>query len=248
MIKVQSSILLCMALSLTSNVTATIIYSDDFSGAGGALDGTAPDTAPGAETWTSNALFNDAGAKTVVGSAGAYLPFTPVALTHSVYQLSMDVDLENTTDNDWFALGFTAGNNTAIPLYAGSNQGVAWMLTRENGNNPQTFLGPVTGGSATHAAAGNGPLNLMVQLDTRQPQWRVTWHINGSVIRDTANTFTTNPTINYVGFGALTDATGTYDNFRLETVNLAVPEPGTAALMGLGLLLLQAIRKMRGRI
>ena len=152
---IHTSFLLSIALGLCSTAPAAVIFSHDFSGGGGGLNGTAPDTAPGAETWASSGLFSDAGTKTVVGNAGAYLPFTPVTLSHSVYQLSMDVDLENTTDNDWFALGFTAGNNTGFPLYSGSNLGVAWMLTRENGNNPQSFLG-----TAVPWRRGNGPFRV----------------------------------------------------------------------------------------
>ena len=78
--------------------------SYDFSGTGAALNGTAPDVAPGAETWTANGPFRDDGTIDGAVEGGALLPFDPVV--NRQYTLSMDVTAPVGTDR-WVALGFT---------------------------------------------------------------------------------------------------------------------------------------------
>ena len=133
---------------------AQTLFFDDFSGVGGALNGTAPDTAPGAETWIASGLWNDAGQKSSNGQASAFLPFVPQQLSSEVYVLSMDVNPDASTSSDWFSLGFSQSNNTTT-WQGGGNNTVAWMLNRES-DGVQTFLGPITAGAATHADSAAG--------------------------------------------------------------------------------------------
>ena len=218
---------------------AVVIYQDDFNGSGaGTLNGTAPDVAPGAETWIASGLWNDAGAKPSPNHGSAFLPFTPVALKTEVYQLSMDVNPDAINNPNWMSLGFTGTTNTGNWL---ANDIYAWMLNRMN-DGVQTFRGPGTSNGATHASSDPGWVNLMVQLNTRNANWSVEWYLDGQLIRNTLNSFATNPTITHVGFSGYDTTTGVVDNFLLQRVEAPLPEPSTAIFAMFGFFLLRGLR------
>jgi len=211
-----------LLVALCGVAAAEKIYVDDFSGSGsGLLNGTAPDTRPGSETWiarTDAPAWYDDGTKTVNASSSAWLPFTPTA--GNLYTLSLDVNPDISGSDDWFALGFSASNVTTNDFHPGPNNAVGWMLNRENdasGSVVQTFRGPSTGTGASHDFNPDkvGPVNLQVVLDTQPAQWTVRWAVDGGVIR--SDTFPSIPVINYVGFGAYASATGVVDNFSLSS-------------------------------
>jgi len=212
-------------LALTQPAAAYDIYSDDFNGSGD-LSGTAPDVRPGSETWTASTTAPAWQADgTITGNAhrNAWLPFAPTA--GNVYTASLDVNPNAPAlDNDWFAFGFSAAAGTEAPFYDAGLSSVAWMLNRVRrsaSSDMQTFLGPSTGGSANHTTT-TGVVNLKVVLDTQPANWEVEWYRNGSLIRG-PDPYGSNPTINHVGFGRVSDAAGTVDNFNLATSFYAAP-------------------------
>ena len=209
----------------------SLIYQDDFSGSGAnPLNGTTPDVSPGGETWVSSTLFNADGTKPANGTGGAFLPFSPVP--GNVYRISADLNPDISASTDWFNIGFAQGNNTAAAFYNAGNDAVAWTLVRENdaGGVFQTFRGPVTAFAQSHDPGPDiiGPVHVSIELDTRQANWSAEWFINGQLIRNNLNTFTTNPNITHVGFGALNQANGSFDNFMVANLSKPVPEPSTA--------------------
>ena len=66
-------------------------------------------------------------------------------------------------------------------------------------------------GEARHPAA-SGWVKLEIVLDTRE-DWRAEWYYNGELVR--TYLYWGNPTINYVGFGAMRQAAGQVRNFLL---------------------------------
>lgn len=235
-------VLVIAVLSHATSASAAIIYSDDFSGSSGAnLNGTAPDVRPGTQTWTAATAIKADGSVSGVGHASAYLPFNPVA--GNVYTMSVDVNVTGGTGGNWFALGFAA-DDEIFGWHSTSANPTAWILARHPGqSDSQSFLGPNTGGDANHAAISNG--NLKVVLDTTLPLWKVDWYINNVSVRSTS--FTSNPTINYVGLTRADNAVGLFDNFSLSTPSpaAAVPEPSSLTLLAIGMVALGVWRVTR---
>jgi hypothetical protein len=237
---------LCVVLGLAAAscgvARAGVIYYDDFSGSGAAnLNGTAPDIAPGAQTWTAHTTWKADGSKSAGGRVNAWLPFNPQP--DHVYTVSLDVNPKISGSSDWFSLGFSNGNSTSN-WHTSADQVFAWLLNREDdtsGSVVQTFLGPDTASGASHDLNPNavGWVNLKVVLDTQAAAWTAEWFVNDVSIRGPV-AFASNPAINYVGFGAWGSATGVVDNFALT-----IPEPATLSLLALGGLGLLA-RRRRG--
>jgi hypothetical protein len=166
----------------TGFLRAEIIFREDFNGSSDDLDGSAPDIRPGTEAWVASPVFNQDGS--VDPSAGsATLEFTPV--DGNVYQL--DISLREVSgDQNWFALGFGAGQSNVIS--AGNRFinnlliGKAWMLFRGNTDGNQTFLGTATSGTQnvapwTEFTAETGDVDMRIELDTRggSGSWTATW-------------------------------------------------------------------------
>ena len=241
--KLRHTILYWIApLALTLTAPAAVIFEDDFSGSGaGNLNGTAPDIALGAETWLAHTDWSDAGEKTTFGQRSAFLPFTPVQLTNQRYYLRATLNNDSSSSSDWFALGFYQGSDVDFTIWNG-NDAVAWMLDRENNDPIQTFLGPQTALGANHASSIDGPVDFMILLDTRFTQWSAEWYVNNQLIRNSSNTFGTNPNITHIGFSAFQDATGSVDFFQFGRVDAALPEPSTAIFSVFGFFLLRGLR------
>jgi PEP-CTERM putative exosortase interaction domain len=85
------------ALSALAASAQTTIFYDDFSGAYGSINGTAPTTAPGSETWVSTSYVRDNGGGKLSGGANgvstarstSYLATTLSA--GNIYELSVDI-------------------------------------------------------------------------------------------------------------------------------------------------------------
>lgn len=231
-------------VTLTLTAAQAVIYQDSFDREG-LLNGSAPDVAPGTQTWT--ALESDPPASTDPHTDGSvltfdasrrnmFLPFTPGS---DVYELSIQMKLDPANDSsDWAGLGFMG----ASPDVEGTQMaygedvdtsGRPWILLRQNGA-ALAFGGPGTannlGGPDAGTYAPDVFHTLTLTLDTTGAQWTVDVSINGSPIADTF-TYDVNPDIGTVGlsttpFGG--DYVFTFDNFSL------IPEPATLALLGLG--------------
>jgi len=136
-----------------------------------------------------------------------------------VYTLSLDVNPNSAVSNttDWFALGL--GSTPGVTNDFQSNGTAAWMLNRvrrTNSDDVQTFLGPGTGGGASHPST-TGTVNLEVVLDTQAPNWTAEWFFEGTAIRGPV-AYAANPPIKYVGFAKYGDAQGFVDNFELSAL------------------------------
>ena len=232
--------------------SGAVIYQESFTGSGAnPLHGTAPDVAPGAETWNANPGWSETG---VVLSPGgdwnAFVPFTPATGKNGrLYTLTATLDPDTVIGpgTDWLALGFTASDGTSIDFWQGPNDAAPWVLMRED---PTDFNVIRTGGGPGLAAGGNfnlnpdvpGPVELSVTLNTRFSSWRAEWFADGNFLA--SYVYPSQPTITHVGFGSQgASIGGTVADFSLTSVEVALPEPSTAAFSVFGLLLLRALRK-----
>ncbi|HUT33012.1 MAG TPA: LamG domain-containing protein [Planctomycetota bacterium] len=206
-------------LALSGTAWAAVIYTDDFSGVAPAgLNGTAPDTRPGSETWTAATAWKADGSKAGTSNVNAWVPFT--AFADNCYTLSLDVNPTYASgDSNWFALGFSASNSTAAVFQTSPNNAVAWMLNRSDDNWGtgafQSFLGPVAAGVQNHVISTSGLVSLKIVLDTQPANWTVEWFVDTVWVRSA--TFGADPEIAYVGFGAYSTAVGVVDNFSLTS-------------------------------
>lgn len=208
---------------LTSQAQAAVIYASDFSGGATSINGTAPGTAnafaggSASATWISNSQYLANGTVTTPTSGGsALLAFTPQA--GYIYSLSGTVTTD--TAGGWLSLGFSQNANINANFYGATNNGSAWILKHPN-SSEQFFSDSTT---AAGGAAIAGTVTLGVVLNTTAAQWTAEWFVNGSKVGSTY-TYTTNPTINYVGFSKSVTS-GTIDDFSFS----AVPEPSIASL------------------
>lgn len=243
------AVLLSVALGLDLPAQTTVIYSDDFSGeASSELNGSAPDTRPGTETWLSSTgtpSWKADGSVTGSGQSNAFLPFSPA----SGFTYTLAVALNPATPSetsDWLAVGFTQTASVSGGYWFSLNAS-PWMLARVDRSGEdgiQTFLGTNTSEAADHPSAA-GVLNLKIVLDTTESEWSVQWFLNDSELRSVA--YTANPSISYVALGKMFSAEGAVSSFTLSSVS-AVPEPSTYALV-LGALLggFAAVRRRRHR-
>jgi hypothetical protein len=225
-----------VALSAASAHAATVIYSDSF-GRTGTLDGSAPDTAPGSETWFAHALWTTDGAEAKhLGTSGAVygnhamLPFTPEA--GNIYRLKAELDA-NAANAGWFVgIGFYPS------LYKGPTESSnGWPtnanpLLHESYNGWKAFMplggatSPVAQGTAT---AGVAEL-YAIELDTTASLWTVSFFVHGNSTPVYSTTYTTNPTIGAVGiitWAPSADGKAAFvDNFELSVI----PEPSSSLL------------------
>ena len=231
---------LVFALTAASQqADAAVIYNETFVGTGD-LNGTAPDTTTGGNTWTASPNWNEDG--TVDAGSGddsAFLAFTPV--TGKVYTLS--AALTQPSSGTWGAIGFTENANIStggdddfwknIPTNT-----APWVLYRTN-SNVDSFLGPLTGG-VEDEGDHTGPLTLSIVLNTEGAAWTAEWFVDASSVR--SETFASNPTgINYVGFSRENGTSVVFSDFSLTVV----PEPATMSLLALGGLAI--LRRRRGK-
>jgi hypothetical protein len=203
-------------LVAAGSAQATIIYSDDFSGAGNVnLNGTTPDITPGGETWTANTNYKADGynADWWDGYQEATLPFTPAS--GWVYTLSVTVLDADPYGNEGYnadPVGFTFFGGPGVKIYDGSH-----------GHVYSTGMGDVLEGDY-----GWGAISAAIVLNTQAAAWTAEWFVNGVSVRG-PEAYITNPTITTIGLW--NDwMSGRWDDLKLE----AVPEPATLVLLGLG--------------
>ena len=225
------------------------IYSDNFSGSGGALNGSAVDV--GGQNWQAGSAFLDNGTVNTVVAASAngqaaWLPFAPVNGT--VYTATATI---LNTNPDWIAFGFmpalpVGGDWTATDFgVRHSNSGAhAWGFSRNNATqNDQEFFNGVNTSNNT-GLGGNladpaNPITLGIVLDTTGATWTAQYFLNGVQQGGSFNLpATANTGIGGIGFSRDRNATagtgGVISAFSLTQV----PEPTTFAMLALGASLL----------
>jgi len=245
------------SLALISPVWSAIIYQDDFSGAAGPLNGTAPDIRPGTETWAAHTAFTLTGSSAANVAAensprGAYLPFVPQ--TGFLYDLRVTVkfaaELTQTRSLQMGFLEFPPTGNTGRVVATGD--GAAAFFLRNNG----TYQARYEGGTAPAATMPEGsispstvdePHTMRLTLDTSGAFWVLHAYFDGAEV-GTGFTYTANPTgILAVGISANTSnaggATGDFTNFIFTSE--AIPETSATLLLtaGLGSLMLRRRRR-----
>lgn len=250
--------LLAAWLVLQAPASGAIIFSDNFDGGSGDLNGASPDVTPGAN-WVASPLFNADGT-TEQGAGSATLAFTPS--DGLIYNLDVRVSgISPTagTTNNWIAVGFANGQSdlsgTVHRFITGSVVGTAWMMHRGDislGTN-QTFLGTgqlgtgnfglgVGGGDNTGQSWALDPassdVDFRIVLDTTAGpgNWTATWLAKAASDPTFTEVRPTTPllagaTISAVGFArANGDFNATVESFSLTSV----PEPSAALLATLG--------------
>jgi len=218
----------CLAFGPSRTSQGRTIIFESFGGSSAdPLNGTM--TEAGARTWAAATEWRADGSKSVNGSANAWVPFTPEP--DNVYTLSLEMNPDISGSSDWFALGFSASNDTGNSFHPAPNNTVGWILNREDDSSSsafQTFLGPSTAVSANHDPSPDlvGPVDVDIVLDTNPnspSDWTVEWFADGTSLRG-PEALGFNPTINFVGFGGFNSATGFVDTFTLSDTR-PVPEP-----------------------
>jgi len=258
----QFLILGLWAVGAAALSAATTIYSDTFSwsgsGSSGDLNATSVETGTGTWAAETNWKRNSSGAPvvnqathTTDANGNAFLDFTPTI--GKLYTLTMDVNITNETDG-WVALGFTDETTTGSSFYNLSSASARVLLRGNKGDGSGTSeirLGSGESGgnyeiATTTAEASDTPTfdTLKIELDTRGGGfWTTTWSISegatGTFQELKEYTYTSNPTINYVGFGK-GYGSGHFASAEVQNFSLTeVPEPtnvvfsGGLCLMGL---------------
>jgi hypothetical protein len=244
-----------------SPLRAATLYSDDFTGGTSDLNGTAPDTRPGSETWIAASNFDANGDVNVTDPtwASATLAFTPS--DGKVYTL--DGSLRDLAGNsDWIAMGFANGQSSSSGsterFINGGVIGQDWMLVRGpgQGGNNQAFTGTATSGTddgqawAVTTYQGASDVDLRLELDTTggSGNWTATWlakapgEASYTVVRSEEAAA---ESINSVGFAtAGGDVTGNITRFSLSD-DTTIPEPASLAVLGFGGLVLLRRRRRR---
>lgn len=240
-----------LAGAIHASAAVSMIYEDSFSGpAGTSLNGQAPTVRPGSETWSFNSAsafeagfqadgtVNAGGDTATNGRVAALLPFTPQS--GNIYTLSATISATTAT-SQWIALGFANGLTGASGLFAfGNINGLSWMLKGDTGTSAlQGFAGPATQNIVANTFAGN-PVNLRIVLDTTGAAWTTSMFTDATQ-RGSTYTYTTNPSIQAVGFSKGDLVGGSVDNFKLQVE--AIPEPSSVLLGLLGISFLTSRRR-----
>jgi len=239
---------------MSSSVQAVTIYSDNFDGSSADLNGSAPDVAPGAETWVAGAWLNQDGSIDPAKGT-ATLAFTPA----DNYIYTLDASLTGVTGNgNWYALGFADGQDTSNTSRFTSTPviGKAWMYLRGDASSStnDVALGSSTTGTnttaswSTYANQSGGDMDMRVVLDTSggAGSWKATWYAkkpaDGSYFQVGGPSTLDDETISSVGFASSnTGIDATIESFSLTAE--AVPEPASLAMTLLGLSGLALLRR-----
>ncbi|USN99487.1 MAG: LamG domain-containing protein [Phycisphaeraceae bacterium] len=185
----------------------TTALADDFSGAGGQLDGAAADIGG---NWSASLDWLDNGEIAETQDGGAILALD--AQPNYVYTLNCE--LTNTT-SQWVAVGFCrdalSNPGQAVQYtdrFSNELEGIAWMLVRNDParNDVEVFGGYRTaGGLFGQDVAGldfNNPIQLQVIIDTRGDgsSFTAEFYLNGSLLVGPTTINIPVDDINFAGF------------------------------------------------
>jgi hypothetical protein len=183
-----------LAVLLGGDAIAEDIYSQTFA-ASPPIVGTTSTTGGG--TWAGSNIIDLNGNTTGVDGAVS-LPFTPQS--GFVYELTATIDV-TAANGSWVGVGFLESNN-AYGFF-----GAPTTPTALRTSGWQTFAGP----GANYTQTSN---EVLIRLDTTGAQWTVAMFQGGVQMGDTY-TYTTNPTINHVGFVSEGTAVGSVSAINL---------------------------------
>ena len=245
-----------LAVCMGNSASAQILLFDDFDAS---TNPTGLATVNGGTSDIGGAIWN---ADTTIGvdgtintpsgninNDGAFLPFTFVAGDSYLLEASI------TNDNSpWVALGFVENPTPTVNDRRFTNgttngaRGIATILTRNSGNQQETFGGVTTGNAG--GEFGNTlyeedeTLEFSILLDSSAGT--ATYTING----DTANQVVLSgiPTADIAGIGLTyedNNTSGTASVGFIRLTNVSVPEPSSLALLGLGAIGLVTRRRKR---
>ena len=233
---------------MANSASADVVFFDDFDQAtgptGATVNGLAPDITTGGAVWNADGTIGTDGVintpNGLANNDGAYLAFS--FTDGNDYLLEASITNNN---SPWISLGFvenpapTSTDRRFTLNQANAARGVATILTRNSGNQQETFGGVSTGNGG--GAFGNalydeaGAIDISILLDLNGDSSTATYTING----DTANavTLTGVTAADIAGFGFSyednnTSGTAAVDFIRLTEI-APVPEPSSVALLGL---------------
>ena len=173
----------------------TVIYSQTFPASPPIVD---TSSTTGGGTWAGSNIIDPNGNTTGVDGAVS-LPFSPQS--GFVYDLTATINM-TAANGSWVGVGFLESNNDAYG-FLGSPKTPTALRT----SGWQTWAGPV----ASYTQTSN---EVLIRLDTTGALWTVAMYQGGDQIGDTY-TYTTNPTINHVGFVSEGTAVGSVSAFNL---------------------------------
>jgi hypothetical protein len=189
-------------------------------------------------TWNASLWTEDGTEATITDSdnpgSNAFLPFTPEA--GFIYNLT---GVLNSSSEDWVALGFTDGTDTADAWHTVNNP-TDWLLYKGS-DAVSGFGGPGTGNNTFNGTATSSGM-FDITLDTTGSNW--TYSYSGPGVSSSTYMFSSNPSISEVGFGQFEGGTFSVGNFELTAS--AAPEPSSYILLVAGLCTLMFLsRKIR---
>jgi hypothetical protein len=243
--------------AVANNVDGELNAGDSWSAGTGATS-----TVPAANAFNADGSVNLPNVSP--NSTSAYLPFKPQSGFVYTYSAMLNVTENQTATgtpgSNWLGLGFTNTSTQATSGNRWSDSGgpgaAGWILHRGSytgTNTDQTFGGTGTANSANVAGTAGlitDPADVLITLNTGGTKWSVTWQIRDDTVGGAYTTirtfnYTTNPTINFIGFTALasggTSLAGQVTNLELDVT--PAPEPAAISLLGLGLF--QILRSRR---
>jgi len=239
-----------LAASLTQ---AAVVYQEDFDGDNTtSLNGTAPNIAPGSQTWTASTtvVMHTDGSIAATGGASAWLPYTFAA--NQIYTLTATVDVAYQNASVTPAgIGFTTNaplSSSAVNLAASGDYGI---LQLRRGGSWVFFEGDTNNSTATAAGTGLFSSNqdnyeIKLVLDTSAANWTLAGYMNGVQVdlngagTGMLFTYTTNPSLTGVGINYASSSYN-FEGFTLSAT--AVPEPHGMALVAVGGVVMMTFRR-----
>ncbi len=256
-----------VAVALTSaqfaSATSIIVVDEKFDGTGAALSGTTAETfdsaistAGGSDTWTSSSYFTDDGVYFAPATnqrgghlnLGSYINDAKGSYdgTFELTATMSEVTVTNSGTGDWMSLGFNTANTLAVTSSA-TGSGIGTMIYRVGGDIDMFGGSALTNEVAADDVIYSGSRTLTVSLDlTSSGGYNGTSNFGTVTFSDSvAGEFGSYTYTSDVDFGSIfisgsNQVTGSWDDLTLTQV---IPEPSSAALLGLGGLALMLRRK-----
>jgi len=246
----------CFSSAYSANLVVENFDTDGF------LAGATPATGA---NWNAYTQYSKAGGvlTRTTGTTGAIGAGVSLGgtLASGVYDLTSTINYAANASPGTGVWGFGYSQTTDVLTSTTTPGGSPWIYMRENGEIGFRAL-PTNNTSGTIIARAlgtnqpGGAYTIRLSLDTTAALWSVNAYlsINGGAETQLdlngasaglTHTYTTNPTIGYVGItSTATAGLGSLDNFSLVGPAL-IPEPSSAVLSLLGALGLVTLRKRR---